>query len=115
MDLLNKNKIDTLASEIGQENVPVLLGIFLSELASYEETLRGQEHGDSEYLKEVSHALKSSAASFGADKLCAKAIEIDSMVKLGLDMDVVAEHDDLQRLLKETRERYERLQSSSEA
>lgn len=115
MDLLNKNKIEALASEIGQENVPVLLGIFLSELASYEETLRAQGQDDSDYLKEVSHALKSSAASFGADKLCAKAIEIDSMFKLGLETDVLAEQNDLQQLLKATRERYERLQPSSGA
>ncbi|MFC3023346.1 quorum-sensing phosphorelay protein LuxU [Vibrio zhugei] len=115
MDLLNKNKIDTLASEIGQENVPVLLGIFLSELTTYENNLREHAQADSEYLKEISHALKSSAASFGADKLCAKAIEIDGMVKLGLEMDVMSEYEHLIQLLRETRERYERLQPSSGA
>ncbi len=33
------------------------------------------------YLKEISHALKSSAASFGADRLCDLAIAIDRKAK----------------------------------
>ena len=68
MEIINQKQVDRLAAEIGKENVPVLLEIFLNEIAGYESTLlslEGQEQHA--YLTEVSHALKSSAASFGAD------------------------------------------------
>ncbi|WP_342607321.1 quorum-sensing phosphorelay protein LuxU [Vibrio tritonius] len=110
MDFLNQGKIDGLAQEIGQDNVPVLLEIFLGELTSYEQQLSQISGAEKyEYLKEISHALKSSAASFGADRLCAKAVEIDGMVKLGLDFDVDAEAESVLELLKATFTRYQQL------
>ena len=39
MKVLNQQKVDELAGEIGQENVPVLLEIFLGELKGYYEHL----------------------------------------------------------------------------
>ena len=68
--VLNQQKVDELAGEIGQENVPVLLEIFLGELKGYYEHLEINKESDtSKYLADISHALKSSAASFGADSL----------------------------------------------
>lgn len=82
MDLLNKEKIATLAKEIGPENVPVLLDIFLNELMTYKETLSvADTSARAAHLTEISHALKSSAASFGADRLCELAIDIDTRGK----------------------------------
>ena len=70
MKVLNQQKVDELAGEIGQENVPVLLEIFLGELKGYYEHLEINKASDtSKYLADISHALKSSAASFGADSL----------------------------------------------
>ncbi|WPC73272.1 quorum-sensing phosphorelay protein LuxU [Vibrio porteresiae] len=110
MDFLNQGKIDGLAQEIGQENVPVLLEIFLGELTSYEQQLSQISGAEQyEYLKEISHALKSSAASFGADRLCAKAVEIDGMVKLGLEFEVNTEAERMMELLKATFARYQQL------
>jgi len=80
---LNSNKIEDLCNEIGQENLPVLLNIFLGELNSYHVSLT--ENGDNleRLLSDISHALKSSAASFGADDLCRKALHIDAKAKAG--------------------------------
>ncbi|MGB1281282.1 MAG: quorum-sensing phosphorelay protein LuxU [Vibrio cyclitrophicus] len=82
MKVLNQQKVDELAGEIGQENVPVLLEIFLGELKGYREHLRlNNEADNTKYLADISHALKSSAASFGADCLCDFAITLDAKVK----------------------------------
>lgn len=78
MHVLNKRKLEQLQNEIGRENIPMLLNIFLGELEVYNQQLnrlRGDEQLD--YLLEITHALKSSAASFGADQLCVIAQEID--------------------------------------
>ncbi len=82
MDILNQHKIDQLATEIGSDNVPLLLDIFLGEMATYRENLQSYT-GEKQLscLKEISHALKSSAASFGADRLCELAISIDKKAK----------------------------------
>lgn len=84
MDILNQEKIDLLGKEIGAENIPMLLEIFVDELASYAQTLAAcPADARSSELSEISHALKSSAASFGADQLCTLAIDVDSQVKAG--------------------------------
>ncbi|HDM8054400.1 quorum-sensing phosphorelay protein LuxU [Vibrio harveyi] len=82
MNVLNQQKIEELSAEIGSDNVPVLLDIFLGEMDTYItrlSDLKGNEQLI--YLKEISHALKSSAASFGADRLCDLAIAIDRKAK----------------------------------
>ena len=102
MELLNQQKIAALGNEIGDDNVPMLLEIFLSELASYLKVLGDTSFQDKlSYLKGISHALKSSAASFGADALCELAVAIDAKVKQGIalqqQIDVVAMIELLQR------------------
>ncbi len=80
--LLNQKKIDELSVEIGHENVPVLLDIFLGEMTTYIDNLHNYAGAEQLlYLKEISHALKSSAASFGADRLRELAISIDNKGK----------------------------------
>ncbi|MEF1291925.1 Hpt domain-containing protein, partial [Vibrio sp. M260118] len=48
MDILDQSKIDRLASEIGEENVPVLLEIFLGELKMYIDQLSQLEGSEQE-------------------------------------------------------------------
>lgn len=112
MDILNQNKIDRLASEIGQDNVPVLLDIFLGELAMYIDNLAQREATEHDaYMKEICHALKSSAASFGAEALCAYAIEVDAIAKSGAPLDIDQEVVKMISLLKQTQQRYQALVS----
>jgi two-component system phosphorelay protein LuxU len=97
--IINQEKISALATEVGEENIPVLLDIFLNELSSYIDMLSDQGvqiQIRTEQLKEICHALKSSAASFGADRLCALAIELDSRGKSGL---LTAGEQDIQDLV----------------
>lgn len=107
--VLNQQKVDELAGEIGQENVPVLLEIFLGELKGYYEHLEINKESDtSKYLADISHALKSSAASFGADSLCSFAIGLDSKVKQSLPI-TDGDFEDMQSLLLSTYTEYQQL------
>ena len=110
MEIINQKQVDRLAAEIGKENVPVLLEIFLNELAGYESTLlslEGQEQHA--YLTEVSHALKSSAASFGADALCNYSILLDKNAKLGEQLSSPSCKKEMLDLLKKTHSIYQNL------
>jgi two-component system phosphorelay protein LuxU len=82
VEYLNQHKVEQLTREIGVDNIPVLLEIFTGELITYQQQLNcGNLAAKSAYLKEISHALKSSAASFGADALCHLALSVDEAVK----------------------------------
>ncbi|WP_341660605.1 quorum-sensing phosphorelay protein LuxU [Vibrio sp.] len=109
MELLNKHKLDQLSSEIGASNVPILLDIFINEMNQYLEALQDEGRDQEAYLKEICHALKSSAASFGAESLCAFAIEIDAKAKLGELIDVVETQKAMITLLTQTQQRYQAL------
>ncbi|MFG0773107.1 quorum-sensing phosphorelay protein LuxU [Vibrio plantisponsor] len=110
MDVLNQSKIEKLAREIGEENVPMLLEIFLGELVAYQQSLTGDEVTDkTQYLKDISHALKSSAASFGADRLCAKAVDLDAKAKLGEQFDEAVETANMVDILSQTHGYYKQL------
>ncbi|MFA0231398.1 Hpt domain-containing protein, partial [Vibrio sp. 10N.261.45.A7] len=62
----------------------------------------------SKYLADISHALKSSAASFGADSLCSFAIGLDAKVKQALPVTEV-DFKDMQELLLSTYTEYQQL------
>ncbi|AGV17006.1 Hpt domain-containing protein [Vibrio alginolyticus] len=107
VNVLNQQKIDELSMEIGSDNVPVLFDIFLGEMDTYIENLSQLQGAERlAYSKEISHALKSSAASFGADRLCELAMSIDKKAKAG---ELTAESEVLEvmfDLLHETRDAY---------
>ena len=105
--VLNQQKIEGLSQEIGSENVPILLDIFLGEMDIYIGTL-SELQGTAQlgYLKEISHALKSSAASFGADRLCELAIAIDKKAKVNILNEKGIETSAMIDLLCITREAY---------
>ncbi|EKY4194980.1 quorum-sensing phosphorelay protein LuxU [Vibrio harveyi] len=107
MNVLNQQKIEELSAEIGSDNVPVLLDIFLGEMDTYItrlSALKGNEQLI--YLKEISHALKSSAASFGADRLCDLAIAIDRKAKSNQLAEQGEDATEMLALLDVTRDAY---------
>ncbi|EGR1143227.1 TPA: quorum-sensing phosphorelay protein LuxU [Vibrio parahaemolyticus] len=107
MTILNQQKIDELSMEIGSDNVPVLLDIFLGEMDTYIDNLSQLEGSERlVYLKEISHALKSSAASFGADSLCELAMSIDKKAKSGELVEQGSEVYTMLERLNETRDAY---------
>ncbi|QIL86576.1 Hpt domain-containing protein [Vibrio sp. HDW18] len=104
---INQSQIDVLAKEIGAENIPLLLNIFVDELNAYQRRLRSEPHANQrEYLQEISHALKSSAASFGAERLRGKAIELDRLAHTDLTFDLAYEVEQMLELLGQTHQRY---------
>ena len=106
-DVSNQQKIEELSAEIGSDNVPVLLDIFLGEMDSYIGTLTELQGSEQLlYLKEISHALKSSAASFGADRLCELAIAIDKKAKANQLQEQGMEMSEMLDLLHITRDAY---------
>lgn len=110
--IIDQDKVDRLATEIGQENMPTLLGIFLNELQTYQNQLAVLEGIDQEqYLQEISHALKSSAASFGAEALCAYSTELDARVKAGTSIHNPNNKQQMITLLTDTQHSYQQLLS----
>lgn len=110
MEILNEQKIERLSNEIGTENVPILLDIFLGELNLYINTIQSDETQDkADYLREISHALKSSAASFGADKLCQLSIDMDNRIKAGQVLNPVEDSAQMVGMLEVTRDAYQAL------
>ncbi|MCL9774626.1 Hpt domain-containing protein [Vibrio methylphosphonaticus] len=82
MNYMNHDTVTKLGSEIGMDNLPILLGIFTGELVTYQDQLTAGTLSEKvECMKEISHALKSSAASFGAEALCDFALAVDSDAK----------------------------------
>lgn len=76
---INQVTVNQLIQEVGDENVPFLLGIFCDELVDFISTLTA--HPDIDKVREISHGLKSSAGSFGAEKLASMAIHIEEKAK----------------------------------
>jgi two-component system phosphorelay protein LuxU len=78
--VLNPKALDKMKSDVGEAHLPVLLGCFIGELEEYIVLLNGSDNNE-KHCADISHSLKSSAASFGADALLQIAIQIDTAVK----------------------------------
>ena len=76
---INQVAVNQLVQEVGDENVPFLFGIFCDELDEFIGALSTQPEIDK--IREISHCIKSSAGSFGADKLASMAIDIEEKAK----------------------------------
>lgn len=76
---VNQIAVNQLVQEVGDENVPFLFGIFCDELDEFIGAL--STHPEIEKVREISHCLKSSAGSFGADKLANMAVDIEEKAK----------------------------------
>lgn len=86
---INASTIKRLAEEVGQDTVSLLLKVFSDELEQYQRQLSDQPSVSQ--VREISHAIKSSAASFGADDLAEMAQECESRMKQG-QADWMQEH-----------------------
>lgn len=112
---LDNDRINELGREIGLDNIPMLLDIFISELISYKEVLLDRSLEASAYrqqIGDISHALKSSAASFGATHLCMLANDIDSKVKNGIVITQSNEGELLVESLSKTQIEFERFKQA---
>ncbi|MFO0333424.1 MAG: ATP-binding protein [Pseudomonadota bacterium] len=80
--LLDVAALDRLALDVGHERLPEMVRIFVRELAKRERRVRSARgHSDLEALARESHALKSSAATFGAARLRAVAERLNEAAR----------------------------------
>lgn len=104
---INAETIKQLTEEVGEETVLLLLNVFSDELEQYLRQLSDQPSINQ--VGEISHAIKSSAASFGADDLAQMAQECESRVKQGQD-EWMADHlPDFRQMVKGMAHEYRQL------
>ncbi|WP_087016145.1 Hpt domain-containing protein [Thaumasiovibrio subtropicus] len=104
---INAETIKRLASEVGEDTVGVLLTVFSDELEQYHATLSNTP--TLSQIREISHSLKSSASSFGADELADMAQECESRVKQGQDSWVFEHLEALTQLVHSMADQYKAL------
>ncbi|MEC6822604.1 Hpt domain-containing protein [Photobacterium piscicola] len=80
---INAETLKKLADEVGVDTVAILLNVFSDELEQYCQKLSSQPSINQ--IGDISHAIKSSAASFGADDLALMAQECEYRVRQGQD------------------------------
>lgn len=102
--IINKAHIEQLASEVGSENIPMLLNIFIEELKQYSDVIDSNTAYEQRKLEcaEICHALKSNAASFGAVALCNHANCLDQEFKQGSAISDDEQFSHLQVLIRKT-------------
>ncbi|MGF1686218.1 Hpt domain-containing protein [Photobacterium japonica] len=78
---MNADTIKRMADEVGQDTLLLLLNMFSDELDQFFQQLSAQP--SLAQVRDISHSIKSSAASFGADELSMMAQECEFRVKQG--------------------------------
>ncbi len=109
---INQETIKRLADEVGDETVSILFNVFSDELEQYLRQLSDQPTVTQ--IGDISHAVKSSAASFGADDLALMAQECESRVKQEQDHWVVDRLPEFRTMVEETAHRYKQLASNND-
>ncbi|CZF86253.1 MULTISPECIES: Hpt domain-containing protein [Grimontia] len=104
---VNHETLRRLAVEVGEDTVSSLLVVFSDELSRYSDQL--SEAPSAMQVREISHAIKSSAASFGADELAELARECESRVKQGQESWVQDQLPRLTMMLQGTAVQYKAL------
>ncbi len=105
--MVNYETLRRLAVEVGEETLPSLFVVFTDELCRYLTEL--SDMPDITKVRDICHALKSSAASFGADELAELARECEYRVKLDQSEWVIAQLPHLIELLNLTIRDYKKL------
>ncbi len=107
MSTANHETLRRLAVEVGEDMIASLLVVFSDELNRYIDEL--SKTPSITLIRNISHSVKSSAASFGADELAEFARECESRVKLGQENWVASELPRFLTLLKATANEYKDL------
>lgn len=107
---VNFSTLKRLAGEVGHENVADLLVVFSEELVQYRHQLR--ETASMNEVQEISHAIKSTAESFGADELAEMAQEYEVRSQLGQDSWLKEHLPQLAKMLEDMSDEYKELSNS---
>ncbi|KLV10752.1 MULTISPECIES: Hpt domain-containing protein [Photobacterium] len=107
--IINADTIKRMADEVGHDTLQLLLNVFSDELDQYFRQLSSQP--TISQVREISHAIKSSAASFGADELAVMAQECESRVKQGQDQWILDHLPEYRQMVEGMAIEYRRLAS----
>lgn len=84
VSLIDEAVLAGLIEDIGLEQLPVALGLFVDEMSRRAADLRRATEGpDTEQLRRIAHGAKGSAATFGAPAVAAAARRLEEACKSG--------------------------------
>ncbi|WP_084631082.1 Hpt domain-containing protein [Ferrimonas senticii] len=83
--LMDQHKLQQMAEDAGEEMLPMLVAIFVEELAQSESELRQCHDGQ---VAAIAHKVKGSASTFGAESLRLVCKELEYVAKGDLSGDV---------------------------
>lgn len=82
--LIDEGVLAALVEDIGPEQLPVALGLFVDEMGRRADELRRAAEGpDAEQLRRIAHGAKGSASTFGAPAVTAAARRLEEACKYG--------------------------------
>ena len=110
---INAETLKRLADEVGVETVVILLNVFSDELEQYLHKLSSQPSVNQ--IGDISHAIKSSAASFGADDLALMAQECEFRVRQGQDDWMIDHLPQFRQMVEGMAVEYKQLAGSNES
>ena len=109
---INAETLKRLADEVGDETVVILLNVFSDELDQYLQKLSDQPSVTQ--IGDISHAIKSSAASFGADDLALMAQECEYRVRQGQETWMIDHLPQFRQMVEGMSIEYKQLAGSNE-
>jgi HPt (histidine-containing phosphotransfer) domain-containing protein len=84
VSLIDEAVLAGLIEDIGLEQMPVALGLFVDEMSRRATELRRAAEGpDTEQLRRIAHGAKGSASTFGAPAVAAAARRLEEACKSG--------------------------------
>jgi HPt (histidine-containing phosphotransfer) domain-containing protein len=84
VSLIDEAVLAGLIEDIGLEQLPAALGLFVTEMSRRAADLRRADEGlDTEQLRRIAHGAKGSAATFGAPAVTAAARRLEEACKSG--------------------------------
>jgi HPt (histidine-containing phosphotransfer) domain-containing protein len=82
--LIDEGVLAALVEDIGLEQLPVALGLFVDEMGRRADDLRRAAEGlDAEQLRRIAHGARGSASTFGAPAVTAAARRLEEACKSG--------------------------------
>ncbi|BAX53660.1 TPA: Hpt domain-containing protein [Photobacterium damselae] len=109
---VNVETVKRLADEVGEDTVSLLFNVFSDELEQYLVKLLAEPSVSD--IGEISHSIKSSAASFGADDLALLAQECESRVRQGQDSWIMDHLPELRQMVQGVAQEYKLMSSNEE-
>lgn len=99
--MIENEKFNSFMSSVGRDTALHILDLFIEELLEYDKSLN--QNKDPENVRNITHKIKCTAQSVGADKLCfaAKNLELDAKNR---HSDLTNRTIEMQKIMNKSRE-----------